>query len=353
MTATPRYRVTDLVAFTEALFVHHGLEADKAAVVAPMLVEADMMGHDTHGLQLAANYLKALSSGDMRGDGAPDVIHDHGAALAWDGGRRSGVWLTAHAVDTAVDRAGAHGTATVVIRNSHHIACLAAFLPRATAAGCMIILSSSDPSTASVAPYGGTAAVFTPNPIAIGIPTEGDPILIDISASITTNGMTGRLHGEGKPLPHAWVQDAAGAASTDPGVLFTDPPGTILPIGGQDHGHKGYGLALMIEAMTQALSGFGRADTPTAWGASVFVQVIDPAAFAGREAFTRQTAWLAAACRENPPAHGDAPVRLPGERALARRRAALSDGLALYPGIMEGLAPLAATAGLSPPAPLT
>ena len=82
MTATPRYRVTDLVAFTEAMFVHHGLEADKAAVVAPLLVEADMMGHDTHGLQLAANYLKALSSGDMRGDGAPDVIHDHGAALA-------------------------------------------------------------------------------------------------------------------------------------------------------------------------------------------------------------------------------------------------------------------------------
>ena len=347
-----RYRVDDLIGYTESLFSGHGMDADKAAIVAPLLVEADMMGHDTHGLQLAAGYLKALSSGDMSGQGLPAVINDHGAALALQGSRISGVWLTAYGIDQAIGRAGQYGTATVVIRESHHIACLAAFLRRATDANCMIILASSDPSVASVAPFGGITPVFTPNPIAIGIPTEGEPILIDISASITTNGMTGRLHNEGRSLSHPWVQDAAGNATTDPGALFTDPPGTILPIGGKDHGHKGYGLALMIEAMTQALSGYGRADGPSQWGASVFIQVIDPAAFGGSDAYLRQSSWLAAACQASPPAPGIDAVRLPGQRAMARRRAALANGLSLYPGIMDALAPLAERLDISPPTPI-
>lgn len=349
MTDEPRYRVSDLSAYTESLFIGHGMDPDKAAIVAPLLVEADMMGHNTHGLQLAAGYLKALASGDMGGTGMPAIINDTGPTLALNGSRISGVWLTAHGIDTAVSRAKQHGTATVVIRESHHIACLAAFLTRATDANCMIILASSDPAVASVAPFGGITPVFTPNPIAIGIPTETDPILIDISASITTNGMTGRLHNEGKSLDHPWVQDAAGNATTDPGALFTDPPGSILPIGGKDHGHKGYGLALMIEAMTQALSGYGRADGPTQWGANVFIQVIDPAAFAGTDAYLRQSSWLAAACQASPPAPGGEAVRLPGQRAMTRRRAALKEGLTLYPGIMEALLPLASAHNIRPP----
>src|SRR3546814_18826548 len=122
------------------------------------------------------------------------------------------------------------------------------------------VCSSDLPSVASVAPFGGTRSVYTPDPVAVGIPTSGDPILVDISASITTNGLTGRLHGEGRRLDHAWVIDADGNPSTDPAVLFTDPPGTILPTGGLDHGHKGYGLALTVEALTPALAGHGRPD---------------------------------------------------------------------------------------------
>src|SRR5262245_50323220 len=175
--------------------------------------------------------------------------------------------------------------AAVVVRRSHHIGCLASFLQAATDRGLMVIVASSDPSVASVAPFGGRRAVFTPDPMAVGIPTEGDPILIDQSASITTNGLSDRLRREGKRFPGPWALDAGGKPTDDPAVLFTDPPGTLLPTGGADHGHKGYGLALLIEALTQGLGGFGRADAPKGWGASVFVQVLDPVAFGGADEF--------------------------------------------------------------------
>ncbi len=349
---TERYAASALTAYAEALFAAAGLDADKARMVAPLMVEADLMGHTTHGLQLVPPYLAALADGSMKGSGQPAVLADRGPVVSWDGRRLSGVWLTAAAVDLAVERARLYGTGTVSIRRAHHIACLAAFLERATRHGMMVTLACSDPSVASVAPFGGTRAVYTPDPIAVGIPTGGDPILVDISASITTNGLTGRLHKEGRALDHPWVLDAAGNPSTDPAVLFTDPPGTILPVGGLDHGHKGYGMALIVESLTQALAGHGRADPAEGWGAGVYVQVYDPTAFAGVDAFTRQTDWLAEACRGNPPRPGVEAVRLPGDGALARKRAALKDGVALYPGIVDGLRTWADRLGVAPPSPL-
>jgi len=347
-----RHAPAALVAYAEALFTAAGMDPDKSAIVAPLLVEADLMGHTTHGLAQGPAYLNGLESGAMLGAGEPITIADRGAVVTWDGQRISGVWLTAKAVELAVDRARTYGTCTVVIRRCGHIACLAAYLEMATAKDCMITLASSDPSVESVAPYGGTTPKFTPNPIAVGIPTEGDPILIDISASITTNGLTGRLHGEGKSLPGEWVQDADGRPSNDPGVLFTDPPGTILPIGGREYGHKGFGLALMIEAMTQGLSGLGRADPKEGWGASVYLQVIDPTAFSGTEGFTRQTTWLAEACRADRPAVGVEAVRMPGDGALARKRAALAEGVEIYPGVMEKLALIGDKLGVVAPSPI-
>jgi LDH2 family malate/lactate/ureidoglycolate dehydrogenase len=283
----------------------------------------------------------------MTADGEPAVISDHGGAICWDGRRLPGPWLVVRAIDQALARVAEHGIAAVAIRESHHIACLASYLERATAHGCMILLTCSDPSEASVAPVGGRQAVFTPDPIAIGIPTDGAPVLIDMSASITTNGMTARLRNEGRRFPGAWGMTADGEPTEDPNVLFTDPPGTLLPTGGREYGHKGYNLALTIEALSQGLSGHGRADRPTGWCASVYVQIMDPRAFGGGAGFVQQTGFIAQACRSNPPAPEIDAVRLPGERGLALKRQALADGVRLYPGIMDALIPWAEKLGVS------
>ncbi len=344
-----RYPPDQLAAFAQSLFARAGCDGDKPAIMARTLLEADLMGHTTHGLALAAPYLEEIENGAMKAIGEPEIIADRGAAICWDGRRLPGVWLTAKAVELGIDRARGHGTATLTIRRSHHSGCLAAFLERATTEGMVVLIATSDPSVASVAPFGGLCAVFTPDPIAIGIPTAGDPILIDMSSSISTNGMTARLRAQGGRFPGPWAMTAAGAATDDPNALFTEPPGTLLPTGGKDHGHKGYGLALTVEALTQGLSGFGRAERPSEWSSSMFIQVLDPRAFGGLDAFTRETSWIVEACRNNPPAPGFASVRVPGDKALANKRRAISEGVDLHSAIMPALVPWAEKYGVSLP----
>lgn len=347
---TLRYRAADLERFATALLDKAGLEADKSKVVAEILVEGDLLGHNTHGLHLLAPYLNDLEKGDMAKSGSPKVIADFPAAVTWDGMRLPGTWLTVRAIDLALERARTLGTCTVVIRRSHHIACLAAYLKRVTDQGMMVMLISSGPETGGVVPHGGRGTgVFTPNPIAAAWPTAGDPVMIDVSMSITTHGLTGRLNKEGRKLPGQWVLDGHGNPSDDPAVLFKEPKGGLLPIGGTDHGHKGYALGLLVEALTGGLSGHGRADGYEGWAADVYVQVFDPALYGGKADFLRQTEWVAEACRNTPPRPGFDQVRLPGESGLRRREKQLREGVELYPGIMPALAPWGEKLGINAP----
>ncbi|MGE5170112.1 MAG: Ldh family oxidoreductase [Rudaea sp.] len=345
-----RYDAAALQEFAEALLGAAGVRADIARDTASILLDGDLLGHTTHGLALLAGYLDQLAAGKMRKSGEPAVLHEAAAAQTWDGLRLPGPWLTVRALEAARAMAAHAGTGTVAIRRSHHIGCLAAYAKRAADAGVIALVYCSDPSTHSVAPFGAVTSVFTPNPLAAGIPTSGDPILLDVSASYTTNGMTMRLHAAGELLPYPFVQDAQGNPTRDPGVLFGEPKGTLLPLGGLEAGHKGFALALLVEALTSALAGHGRADPPEGWGASVFVQVLDPARFAGADAFRRQTDWLTDACHAAMPRPGGPPVRLPGERALRVYREQRSNGVALHPTVMPALAAQAERLGVAVPA---
>ena len=348
---TERYPAPALRTFASQLLQRAGLAAERADTVADILVEGDLMGHSTHGLQLLGPYLKALADGTMTRAGEPEAVADRGAAVTWEGNFLPGPWLVLRAMDLAFGRVAERAAVTVVIRRSHHIGCLAAYLRRATDRGLLMLLTCSDPSVASVAPFGATAGRYTPNPLAAGFPTDGLPVLIDISASTTTNGLVARLHraGKGERLGGAWLVDGDGNATDDPAAIATDPPGAILPLGGMDLGHKGFALGLLVEALTAALSGYGRADGESRWGAAVFLQVIDPEAFGGRAAFAREAGWLANACRTAPVKPGRPPVRLPGERALKLREQQLAEGVALHAAIMPSLKPWAEKLGVAVP----
>ena len=179
---------------------------------------------------------------------------------------------------------------------------------------------------------------MTPNPIAAGIPADArsDP---DRHQHLDHH----RRHVRRRRAPSGGRSRASGCstatddATDDPNVLKDG--GSILPIGGLDHGHKGFALALLVEALTQGLGGYGRAEQPSEWGAAVLVLAFAPAPFGGAEAFLRQTDWLAEACRDaRPAARGAPPVRLPGQPRRWHARARRTDGLRARTAIVQELA---------------
>lgn len=195
------YDVQHITQFSIDLLEAAGLDHEKAQAVADVLIEGDLMGHTTHGLQLLSPYLGEIQSGRMPVTGEYETVSKRAAVQTWDGRYLPGPWLILKAMEAAETMAHTCGTGTVVIRRSNHIACLAAYLKRATDKNLVIVIESSDPATKSVAPYGGLQATHTPNPIAVGYPTDSGPVLLDVSTSITTNGMVGRLHKQNSQLP--------------------------------------------------------------------------------------------------------------------------------------------------------
>ncbi|MBX2879925.1 MAG: Ldh family oxidoreductase [Granulosicoccus sp.] len=344
-----RFEADSLVEFAVALCCRSGMSEIAARDVARILVEGDLLGHDTHGLQLLKPYLDALGRKAMLGSGEIQEIASRPAVASWDGKYLPGPYLVLRAIETATDMAQKYGTGSIAIRRSSHIGALAAYLEKPARDGYLIQIVCSDPSVASVAPFGGCDPLFTPNPMAWGIPTSADPIMIDISASITTNGMSARLHGAGQKGDHAWWLDAQGQPSNDPSVIFEDPPGSLQALGGMEAGHKGFGLALFVEAMSSALAGHGRADGTETWGASVHVQVTDISAFGDASAFHLQTDHLVERCVNNKPADPAKPVRVPGQRGLALKAEQLKNGVTLHADILSALTELATDADMALP----
>jgi L-lactate dehydrogenase len=332
-----RFDSAALLNFGKSLLTAASLPEDRARDVAEVLLEGDLLGHTTHGFALLPGYLKSLADGTMEKHGDPEILADSDSALTWNGRYLPGPWLVRRAIAIARKRLVQHPVVTVSIRQSHHIGCLQAYLKPVTDAGLLMLLSCSDPANRAVTPHGGIAPRFSPDPFAVGIPTDGEPILIDISTSTTANGLCNRLAAAGEKLPGPWLVDHEGNPSNDPQILFEGRGGSLLPLGGMDLGYKGFALALFVEAITNALSGHGRADSPKRWGASVFLQLINPDQFGGREAFLRETSFLADSCRETPVPAGKPGVRLPGHAALARRAAQLKNGVELYPTIIPAL----------------
>lgn len=326
-----------LLQFSQGILQQAGLDKEKAFHTANILLEGELLGHRTHGLQLLPAYVAELEKDTMTKVGEAKLLNDMGAVLALNGNYLPGPWLVNKAIEEACKRATQYGTGIVTIQKSHHIACLAAYLEKVARQGFMILLACSDPRNKTVAPFGGLTPVYSPDPLAVGIPTESDPIMIDVSMSATSNGLVARSHRNQEKLAHDWILDNQGNTTNDPAAFFATPPGSILPLGGLDSGYKGFGLGLMIEALTSALGGNGRSEMPTLWGASVYLQIISPQGFSGEEAFKRETEYFKNQCLNSEPIHPDKPVRMPGARGLELKKQQLDSGLNLLPETAKAL----------------
>ena len=342
MTPATHYNVQALTAFVEQLFVKAGADAEVAQVVTQVLLEGELLGHRTHGLNLVSRYIGGMLDGQVKARAqALEQVSGSGISSLFDGHYVLGPYCVSRALDCAAKGATAHGIGIAVVRRASHIGCLAAYLKPYTDQGLVALVYSSDPSVGLVCAHGGIDPVYTPNPIAAGIPTQGEPILLDVSMSTVTLGLVGQCRDAGSRLPHPVLVSNDGQLTDDPRGFFSSPHGSILPLGGQAFGHKGFALALLVEALTSGLAGHGRKDTPEQWGASATAVVIDPRFFGGLEAFTNETSFLGRLVLASRPLDPERPVRLPGQAGLALRRQALEQGLSLSPQLVADLDRLA------------
>jgi LDH2 family malate/lactate/ureidoglycolate dehydrogenase len=350
-----RYDAKDLQQFSARLFMAAGLAEDRARVMAEVFLEADLLGFTTHGMHRVAHNVRWLLSGESRSGGEPVVLADRGALFNWDAGFLPGPWVVSQAIDTALARLPEYGIVTATLRRSQHIACLAAYLPKVVEAGYMAVMTCSTPAEHTVSAHGGITPVFSANPIAMAAPGYEYPLLFDISMSITAGGYVKRALREHTRMPEPCLKDGYGEVTDDPRALAGPPPGSIMPIGGSGHGYKGAALSAATEVLSMALGGYGRADPDAAGDGeanSVFLQLIDPAAFGPLPAFRQQVHALQNLVMSSAVAEGAPPARLPGQRAWELRREQLAAGVMLYPSIMEDLAPLAAQFDVPQPQPL-
>lgn len=327
--------IDGLRGFAARLLMQRGVPNDAANLQADVLIEAEMRGLASHGLQRLPRLLLRLDRGlaDPRTDGT--AAWTRAAALTVDGRGGLGPIVMMSAINRLARVVPENGLAVAAIRGANHIGMLAYYAEAAARMGFASIVMST--SEALVHPYGGTQAMLGTNPIAVGIPTAGEPFILDLATSTVSMGKIHHHALRGEAIPEGWAVDRDGFATTDAEAAKT---GAIAPFGGA----KGYGLGLAVELLVAMLAGSafapdaaGTLDEDKAATKGDLVILIDPAAGHGDGA--RLSTFLQRV-RASRPRQADLAVAVPGDGARRRRARALTTGIELPQEIMQRLAAL-------------
>ncbi len=339
----------DLEAFVARVLGALGVPGDQAREVAGMMVEADLLGSDTHGVFRLRQYVNRLRDGGYNPTPDVRVLRETAATALVDGDNGLGHLAMARATRLAIDKARAAGIGWVGVRGGNH-AGPAALYVRPQAAANMIGLAAAVGSANHVAPFGGTDILLGTNPIAVAAPSGGpDPFVLDMATTVAAIGKIKVLAQRGEPMPEGWMVGRDGKPLTDPSRR---DDGFLLPIGGP----KGYGLSLAIGLLAGVLNGaaFGSdvvdftRDTASPTNTGQFVAAIDIAAFVDPADFAAAAARAFAEMRASAPLPGSAPVRIPGDGRTAARDRRAAEGLALHPALVRELDAIAAELAVAP-----
>ena len=349
----PVIPVEGLTRFARSLFEAAGVGAREAEIVARSLVGANLRGYDSHGVMRIPFYVAAIRDRRVRPGQALRVERETPALLVCDGGWGLGQVLSRDLVLRLVAKARTVGVACGTLRQAAHIGRLGEYSELAADEGmAAIICANGHGSGQRVAPVGGKEGRLGTNPLSIGMPGgKQGPFILDFGTSATAEGKVRVKRIAGHSVPSGWILDADGNPTTDPNKLYGDPPGTILPMGG-DQAYKGFGLAFLIEMLAGGLSG-GACSYPGApppVGNDVLFVVLDPAHFGGQEHLFAQISVLEPFVRNTPRRAGIDKITLPGdpERELLAKRQA--EGIPVDAGNWAELEKIAGTLGVSVPA---
>jgi len=305
-----------------------GSDDGEAVAVASNLVQANLMGHDSHGVGLAPRYMQHALSGTMNPGAAATIVTDNGVYLLIDGNMGYGQTVGAETMNLAIDKAKRTGAAIVGLRNVHHLGRIGAWGEMCAKEGFISIhYVNATGHKPYVAPYGGYEARYSTNPYCTAIPaTEKTPMLVlDMATSRVAQGKVRVAHYAENQMP---MDDALvgpnGKPTTDPGVVFRDPMGAMLSFGQ----HKGYGLALLCDLLAGGLPGGGTARPELNTGETIrnnmLTILIDPAGFQSGVPFADEFDSLVGYVKSGQPAEGFDKIRVAGEpeqETIVKRKA--------------------------------
>jgi hydroxycarboxylate dehydrogenase B len=349
----PTLTESALAEFARNLLSAGGATDAEAEIVADSLVQANLRGHDSHGVMRLPFYLGRVKAGALHPGATLTVESETASALVCDGGWGFGQVLSRELMRRLIAKASETGVACGTLRQSAHIGRLGEYAEMAAAENMVSIICANTHGAAQrVAPVGGKRPRLGTNPLCIGVPggKEG-PFLLDFGTSATAEGKVRVKQIAGQQVPAGWLLDPEGRPTTDPNQLYGDPPGTILPMGG-DQAYKGFGLAFMIEMLCGGLSGgqCSYPNPPAPMGNCAWFLVVDPRRMGGVEHLRCEVGQLEEFVRGVPRIDGVKDITLPGDperRTLATRR---ETGIALDEGNWNALLKLATELGVAPPA---
>jgi len=319
-----------LKAAIEAIVAKGGSEPREADLVAGNLVEANLTGHDSHGVGMIPRYVKSLLEGGLRVNRHPQVLLDTGPLLRLDGQAGYGQVIGREAMALGIERAKKHGSCVVALGNSHHLGRIGHWAEQCLDAGLVSLHFVNVISRPIVAPWGGRDARFGTNPVCIGIPRpDGEPFVLDFATSRIAQGKTRVAHNQGKTLEPGIVIDDKGDPTTNPRYSVIPPFGAIMPFGE----HKGSGLALACELLGGALTGGGTQHMPDQGKMRVMNGMlsilIDPVALGTAQHLAEQAEAFIAWEKASPPAAGVERVLIAGDPERAKRKERRAAGIAV------------------------
>jgi len=358
-----RYDPAQLREFALRVLERMGAPPDIAEEVARHLVDANLAGHDSHGILRLAQYLGQADRGELLPAMRPVIERETSTTLVVDARRGFGHYATAQAVELASVRAHLQGVAVAAVRHATHVGRLGDFTERCSRHGLVFVMTvgMAGPGVGGVVIHGGRERFFGANVWSIGVPAVGEPMVFDGSMASIAVGKVYQAKAEGVPLAPGCLIDRDGQATRDP-QAYADG-GAVLPLGGALGGHKGYGLALgsallgglaMIGDPEPTMAGAPVAGDPDARGrvAGVVLIAIDPEAFGGLALYRSMVEDCLAAAREVPPAAGHDRVVVPGDRSRGTRNERSARGIPLPAPVGADLVAVGRRFDLAPPSPM-
>jgi hydroxycarboxylate dehydrogenase B len=338
-----------LQSFAVSLLQAGGVSREEASLVGGSLVDSNLCGYDSHGVMRIPYYVQAVKDGVVVPGVDLKVLDEGESRVVADANWGLGQVQAQRMLQLLIPRARAAGLALGTMMQCGHIGRLGEYCEQMAAEGLIsMLMVNSHGAVVRVAPPGGKAPRLSTNPLAIGVPNGDEPLVLDFSTSATAEGKVRVRKIAGIPCPDGWLIDSEGNPTNDPNALYGNPPGSILPMGGPQ-AYRGFGLGLMIEILTGALSG-GACARPVPYpknGNCVFMLLIDPSRYGGAEHFAAETRQLVDYIRSCPRIDGVPEILLPGDPERRLKAKMAGEGIRLDDENWQALVKLAEKLGVS------